>query len=191
MVWLLEKPLFIVVIGMSTTGILGGIWLQTGRRVAIHAMLATLALTCLLLGLERWIETDREQIDATLHRIARHVERNDLDAVLTYAHSDAEWIRQQASNELPRYVFQQVKIKANLEIQVASEASPKEAVAEFNAVVVLSDRSGLFQNNRVPRYVIVKFQKEGEDWRVTDYEHHDARFGYTQREPQRSLAPAP
>ena len=182
MAWLLEKPLFIVVMGLLTAAVLGGLWMQTGRRSVFYALMASLVLTGLLLALERAVETDREQIELTLHRIARDVERNDLEAVLRYVHSEAEWIRRQASDELPRYDFQEVNIKPNLRIRFESDKNPRKAVAEFNAVVVLSERSGFLKDSRIPRFVIVTFLQEGGAWRVANYEHHDPREGLTRRD---------
>jgi uncharacterized membrane protein YhiD involved in acid resistance len=182
MAWLLEKPLFIVVMGLLTAAVLGGLWMQTGRRSVFYALAAALVLTGLLLALERAVETDREQIESTLYHIARDVERNDLEAVLRHAHSEAKWIRRQASDELPRYDFQDVNIKSNLTIRLESDEDPRQAVAEFNVVVVLSDRLGFLKDRRIPRFVIVTFLRENGDWRVTDYEHHDPREGLKRRD---------
>jgi hypothetical protein len=179
--WLLEKPLVIVVIGLVTTTVLGAIWIQTGRRAALNGLLAALVATGALLALERFVETDREQIEATLHYIAQHVERNDIEAALRYAHSEAPWMRREAETELPRYDFQQVTIKPNLEVRVLSGETPEKAVAEFNVVVVISERSGILKNSRIPRFVRVTFQKEGDEWRATDYEHFDPREGFLRR----------
>jgi hypothetical protein len=181
MEWLFEKPLFIVVIGVSTAVVLGGIWLQTGRRPALYALLLTLGLTGAALLVERMVETDRETIRAMLFRIASHVERNDLESALQYAHSEAGWIRSQAEAELRPYEFHDVNIKANLEIQVELQREPAEASAEFNVVVVLSDRSGIIQHRRIPRFVSVQLRKEGDQWRIVDYEHDDPSVGFQRR----------
>ena len=63
--------------------------MQTGYRWLLHATLGVAALTVGLLLLERWVETEPEQIEATLRRIARDVERNDLDAILSHVYSGA------------------------------------------------------------------------------------------------------
>jgi hypothetical protein len=175
--WVFEKPLFIVIMGLLTAVILGGLWLQTGRKQAMYGLLATLVVTGLLLLVERTVQTDREQINAVLHRVAQLVERNQIDAALQYAHSNAESIRRRAKSELPQWDFHEISIKRNLEIKVDAGATPAQAVAEFNVMVVLSDASGTFQNNRVLRSVIVNFEKEGDQWRAVSYEHFQPKIG--------------
>jgi hypothetical protein len=180
--WLFEKPLFILIMGVLTAVVLGGLWTQTGRKSALYAFLAALGATAGLLLVERWVQTDRERIIATLHEIARVVERNDVQAALRYTHSRAEWIRRQAAAELPRYDFREVRIKPNIVVEISPKADPPTATAKFNAVVVASDKQGLFSDSRVPRFVTVKFEKEGRDWRVVGYEHQEPFEGFRQRQ---------
>jgi len=183
MEWLWEKPLFIVIMGLLTAVILGGLWLQTGRKRALYALLVALGVMGLLLVVERVVETDRERIDALLHHVARLVERNDIDAALRFAHSKADSIRRQARAELPLYEFHRIRIKQNLEITVDAKRSPATAVARFNVTVVLSDRSGLLKDRHIPRFVVVRFEKEGEEWRATHYRHHEPYAGFRRRDP--------
>ncbi|MDP7302774.1 MAG: hypothetical protein QGG09_06710, partial [Pirellulaceae bacterium] len=74
---LLESPILVIVIGLTTAALLGGLWLQTGKRILLVLLVAILALTAAGIIFERSVETDREQIEKTLHRIARDIERND------------------------------------------------------------------------------------------------------------------
>jgi len=179
--WLLEKPLVIVLLGLTTAGLCGFLWTQTGRQGALYALLGVLAVTGGLLLVERLVETDREQIDAILHQAAREVERNEIESLMRFTHSRAERMRRQARDELPRYDFDQVSIKSNLVITVRQDRDPLTATARFNAVVSASERDGLIKNQRVARYVVVRFEKEGNAWRATDYEHHDPRQGLLRR----------
>jgi hypothetical protein len=178
MVWLLEKPLFIVAMGLLTAVVLGGLWLQTGSKGALRTFLIGIVVTAALLMVERFVTTDREQIESTLQRVARAVERNDVEEALRFAHSSATWMRQQARDELPRYVFHDVTIKPNLTVDVLPEHEPPRAVARFNVMVVLSDRDGILHERRIPRFVKVTFQKEEDSWRAIEYEHHDPYRGY-------------
>jgi hypothetical protein len=175
--WLFEKPLFIVILGLLTVVVMGGIWLQSGRKQALYAMLAALVLTGVGLFVERAVQTDREQIDTILRRVARLVERNQIDAALAYAHSTAGSIRRRAKSELPQWEFHEISIKRNLTIDVDTDASPARATARFNVLVVLSDASGTWERSRVLRYVIVTFEKEGDEWRALSYEHRRPAIG--------------
>ena len=150
-----ESPILVIVIGLTTTALLGGLWLQTGKRPLLVLLVAVLALTVAGVVLERSVETDREQIEKTLHRIARDIERNDRPAVLAHIHSRAALIRQAAATETAAYEFEQVNIKSNLKIDVDASAEPKTATAKFN-VVVIGSGGGLGKRSRVPRYVTLE-----------------------------------
>ncbi len=180
---LFESPILVIVIGLTTAALLGGLWLQTGKRWLLAAAAAVLALAAGVVVLERSVETEAEKIEATLHRIARDIERNDRQAVLTHIHSRATAIRQAADAETSRYTFEQVKIKSNLEIVVHEGSQPKTATATFNVVVVGS--GGMLGKNRsVPRYVTLELEQEDGQWRVLDYDHEDPSVGFKKRQPQ-------
>ena len=183
--WLLEKPLFIVAIGLLTSALLGGFWLQTGRKPLVYALALVVSLTCALVLLERAVETDREQIEATLEQISRDVERNDLDAVLRYLDPTATEIRRRAAAEFARFEFQRVSIKQNLEISIQADQQPAAATATFNVVVVLSERSGLHRERsgmreeiRAPQFIMLNLRKEEGTWQVTDFDHQPPQAGF-------------
>jgi hypothetical protein len=178
---LFESPMLVMAIGFTTAALLGGLWLQTGKRVLLVLLVGMLALTVTGVILERSVETDREQIDSTLRRIARDIERNDRPAVLAHIHSQAADIRQAAAMETSTYVFEQVKIKSNLQIEVHAGTDPKTATATFNVVVIGTGGQLGKQSSRAPRYMTLEFEQEGGAWRVRSYTHQDASVGFKKR----------
>ena len=181
MTLLLENPVPAMIVGGLTAAILGGGWLQTGRKWLLYLMVAAILLTVGAVIMERTVVTDREQITVTLHQIAALVERNEVDAAVDYVYSGAPEVRSAAEAELARYEFSAVDIKRNLEIQVYPDEKPPRAVAEFNVTVQLSTRGGQFQitDRRIPRYVEVTFyQEENGAWRVGAYAHDEPTRGY-------------
>ena len=174
---LFEKPLLTAVLGAIAAVVMGFVWLQTGRRQALYALVLVLLATALGIFVAGWVVTDRERVDAVLRSAARAVEQNDLDALLALVHSDETGIREQIRGEFPHFEFYQVKIKSNLEITFDNPNHPTEAVAKFNVVVTGSERSGFVRDFHVPRYCIVTFRKDGEQWRVYSYQHSDPRDG--------------
>ncbi|MDP6467940.1 MAG: hypothetical protein QF918_09380 [Pirellulaceae bacterium] len=177
---LLESPILVIVIGLTTAALLGGLWLQTGKRILLVLLVAILALTAAGIIFERSVETDREQIEKTLHRIARDIERNDRPAVLAHIHSQATQIRQAAATETAMYEFEQVKIKSNLQIDVDASTEPKTGTARFN-VVVIGSGGRLGKGSRVPRYMTLELEQEDGAWRVLNYDHEDASVGFKRR----------
>lgn len=181
MTWLLDNPLYILILGGGTALVFGAIWLQTGRKIELYIMSAIIAGVVAALVVGNIWKSDRQQVKSTLYQIAREVEQNDVDGVLAYFHHSITDIRSRAQNEMPMYKFEEVKIKQNLEIEVFPDESPPRAVTSFNVVVVASDRSGLINGRRVPRFVHVTFLKEGEQWKISSYDHEDPRQGFKKR----------
>jgi hypothetical protein len=176
MTYFLETPWPAMLIGGLAALMIGSGWLRTGQTWLLYLLLAILALTVGAVVLERLVVTDREQVDATLHEIARLVEKNDLEAAFQYAHSPA--VRGQAAGELPRYRFQEVAIARNLQIKVFPKHLPPKATAEFNVLVVFSTRDGSWSNQRLARYVEVTMLKDDDgQWRVSAYAHYDPMRG--------------
>ncbi|MBC8350982.1 MAG: hypothetical protein H8E66_03290 [Planctomycetes bacterium] len=181
MSWLLENPTTVLVLGGITALVFGAIWLQTGRKIELYIMLAIIVAVVGIMVVGRFSKSERRQVKATLYQIASDVERNDVNSVLSHLHPKMAEVRRRAASEMPMYKFEEVKIKQNLEIQVFPDESPPRAVTTFNVVVVASDRSGMVNGRRVPRFVHVTFLKEGEKWRISDYSHDDPREGFKKK----------
>jgi hypothetical protein len=176
MTWVLEEPIYIAVLGLITAGFLGFAWTQTGYRYLLHALLAVLALTGGLLFLEKMVVTDREQVQEALDRIARDVESNDLDRILSHVYSGAPDVYARAEMEFPNYEFEQVKIKDNVEVQPVEGAQPPRILVTFNVTVDVSVRATSMLHH-VPRFVRVTLVKEDGDWRVAEYSHDEPQRG--------------
>jgi hypothetical protein len=188
---LLENPLPAILIGGPTALLLAAIWLKTGSRWLLGLLLGVLAITLLLVLVEKFVVTDREQITATLYRIAELVEQNDFDAAVEYAHSDSELVRGEALAELANYEFSLVDIKHNLEIQVFPDETVPRAEADFNVVVVVSKKNSVFTDQRVPRFVEVTFHQEDDGaWRVAGYRHYEPYRGF-RKDPDEASSDEP
>lgn len=179
---LFEDSLLYVVLGTITAVVLGFAWLQTGRKQLAYALAIIVFLTLAVVIVERVVVTDREAVSAVLRAAARDIERNDLRGLLQHLHSQAPQIRAQAEAEFPKYRFESVSIKPNLEITFDGPKDPNEAVAKFNVMVIGSHRDDTIEHWRAPRYVIVTFRKERGEWRVFAYEHHNPQQGMLKRE---------
>ncbi len=176
---LYENPLPAILIGGLSALILAAGWLKTGSRWLLAGLLVAIALTVTLVLVERFVETDREQITATLYRIANLVEHNEITEAVEYAYSGAPEVGSEALEELSNYRFSSVRIKRNLEVDVFPDEAPPRAVAEFNVVVVVSTKNGLITDRQVPRYVEVTFMEEDDGpWRVSGYRHYEPLRGF-------------
>ena len=173
MTWLLEEPIYILILGVLMLAFLGFALMQTGYRKIFHAMLAVVALTAGLLLLESLVLTEREQLEADLETIARDVESNDLETILSHVYSGAPKTRADAQREFPNYSFDRVDIKNNVEIAFEMDHQPPKALVTFNVVVEV--RRDSIDFGSIPRFVKVTLMFENGHWRVAEYSHHDLR----------------
>ena len=179
MTWLFEEPLLIIIVGLVTSAIIGFFWSQTGKRQLLLLLILVLVATVALLGIERFVQTDREQIKATLHEVAELVEQNELVRALEHVHSSRDDIRRRAATRLAGLKFERVSIKKNLNITIAPQSNPKQATATFNAVASLAEDAGFVEAHRpIPRFVEIEFEMEGGQWHVIDYSDRQPMAGF-------------
>ncbi len=172
MTWIVEEPLYIAILGLMTLAFVGFAWMQTGSRTLLHAAIGTAALTLGLLLLEHLVQTDPEQIEATIRHIARDIQQNDHDAV--YAHIDpaARETLALAKRELPRYRFSRATVKRNVEIVLDQRANPPTARASFNARVDVreADSGHPWQ---AAGFVEVVMRKVNDQWMVAECRYEE------------------
>jgi hypothetical protein len=175
--WLWEHPWVIAFVGLMTTALLVAGRMQTQRRAFLWGAVVSLVATGVLLALEQRIVTDREQVRATLYRIADDLERNDAQAVIAAMDPKAPQLAQEVNVLLKRAVVQSISIKSNLQIELDRGEPPRTAVATFNAVAVLEDRAGQYGRQRFPYFVTVYFRRRENHWKVEAYRLQDFREG--------------
>ena len=173
MTWLVENPWPILMMGILTEAILFGGWVQTGQRAIVYLMIGALFLFGGLLLVERFVVTEVEAVEMTLEAVASDLERNDVQAVLSRISSSATEMRHSAESQMPRVEISKVSIHRNLKITIHPQTARPTATAEFNAVIIGSDRRGAIENGRYARFFVVRLRKEGDRWVMTDYEDHD------------------
>jgi hypothetical protein len=174
---LLESPGLILFLGGLTLAIIAGGWYQTQRKELVFAFIAAAVIFGGLFALERSIVTEREAVTATIHKIARDAEANDIDALVSHFHSTAQQHASRLRTELAIFHVDRVSIKPNLKVELLSGRSPPQAKATFNAVAVISDKSGVMKERPIPRFVTAYFELEDGQWKCVDYKHEDVTAG--------------
>ena len=175
MTWLCEQPLAIVVIGVLTLIVLGAAWSATGRHELMHALAITFLLMVAALVTERLIVTDREAIEATLMKIAKDVQSNNIHAVTSHVYSGAPELKQKAEGEMPNYHFTECRITKIHKTDVDPKSQPRTAVVEFNVMASGSFKAeGMEISDTIPRWVRLHMVREKDGtWAVQNYEHGD------------------
>lgn len=182
---LAEQPLIAsLILGTLAVGLIYG-WLQTGKKgAAVAGLVAALLIPVAWVIASKW-ETDRERLKSLIYEIADAVERNDHERAVSVI-GDAK-TQAQARQELSHWTFHLARVNSIRSIDIIEGTFPLEADVVMSAKVDVSQANGGMRNIRVPRLLILKFEKTDQDWVVTDYRHQPITGG-----PDRySTAPAP
>ncbi|MEX0824772.1 MAG: hypothetical protein WD119_01320, partial [Pirellulaceae bacterium] len=70
-----------------------------------------------------------------------------------------------------KYEFSEAKVGQIRSLKFTQGALPPEAIVDLTASVVVTNRSGSFSKQKVPRRVVLRFHKLNDRWYVTDYTH--------------------
>ncbi len=172
---LFESPLLVGGIGLAVVAATVFGFVQTGSRTVLYTALGLLLLTILLVTVSMRVETEREQLTNLIHQTASELENNNHSAILSRIHPQANSTVLRATSELPRYEFTVANVTRIHELDIRSKAQPPTATVKMNVVV-----EGTFDgfSGRVPRYVEVMFEKQGDRWLVIDYNHDEPTKGF-------------
>ncbi|TWU04616.1 hypothetical protein [Stieleria varia] len=183
MTFLAEQPLMLSILLAVTAAMIGYGYLQSGdKRAGIAALVCGLLIPVVWL-IAANIQTDREKILTAIDETAAAVQANDAATAVQIISDPA--VRTRAEQELPRYDFSRVNVR-NVQIQMLEGSFPPTATVDLDASVTASMKSGGLQNVRVPRRVILTFEKQTDGrWLVTDYDHRPLVGGPDAFSPQR------
>lgn len=173
--FLFESPVTIGVTGAAITLIAAITWVKGGFPAALYSALALFVLTILLLILNLQIQTDRERVEGVMHEVARAVQQNDFDGVLSHIHPSRAAAFSRTKSQLSRCEFTEARITAIKKIEVNADTNPPSAIAEFNAYAAVTVQG---TPHKAPQFVRCYFLHEGGRWLVSDYELHEPTYGF-------------
>jgi hypothetical protein len=166
---LAEQPLILsLMLGVLAVCLIYG-WLQTGKKelAAIGLTLAALIPVAWVIA-ANWV-TDRERIEVLIYETADAIKNNDHERALNLIADTS--IRDRARGELGNFVFDEARVTKIREIKLVDGTFPQEADVDLYVKIVVSQRTGGLQDQNVPRRLMLRLQKEGDGWVITDYDH--------------------
>ena len=92
--WLFDRPVYVALLGVVLCIPIAIAWVMSGRKEVLYALGAAFAVALALLIAERMVVTDREAIEAMLPQLARDVQSNEIQQVLTHIYSGAPELKQ-------------------------------------------------------------------------------------------------
>ncbi len=171
MSWLLEDVRPLLLAGLLVEALLVAFFVRTGRITTFIPIVAVLGLMGVAVVVEHFVVTDKEQIAATLDRVALALKQNDEQAVLEHIHPRAVEMRRRVDSAIGLVVIREAQYR---DLTVTSHpGNPGTATAEFIGHVAFTDPKQRAPYERYMRRFRVRFRKEGGRWVMTDYEVAD------------------
>jgi len=175
---LLEQWIYTLTTGIVVLAVLYAVLTRTGHKAVLWAMLAVALLTGGLVAASLLIETPREEVRATLDRLAAAIESDRPEDALRFIPTDAplESMRQQAKLHLERYRAKEFNIRCRLEnIEIDSDGYVPVAYCDTRIWARGGRRSlgQLEMSGMIP--VRLTLEKRQQGWMLVDYEVLSAR----------------
>jgi hypothetical protein len=165
---LLENPIAIAVIGglLTTVALVVFLARQTGRSLA--ALGGVIAVTALLLLVERWVVTDREAVEYALADMLAAIEANDVPAASAFVDSAAPGIKSDMEAIMPLVKVNNANAAAVV-VETNPNASPPTATSRFQAYLHGTHGSSGQPLAYINQRVDIEWVKRGDRWLVSGY----------------------
>ena len=171
MTFFVENGLAIAVVGGLAITLTLVFFMARRTGGSLSALAAAVAATIALLAIERFVQTDREQVASAVHGIYAAVDQNDVDGVLALIDttpSDAP-LRAQVQALMPLVKVESAGSGRNIEVTLNESATPMTATtssrAFLNGTHVHTGHPVPYVNQRVD----MEWVKTGDQWLLKGY----------------------
>jgi hypothetical protein len=167
--WLAENALPIWVCGVVALTMALVVFQQTRSNSSLLGILVVIAITAMLLLLERLWETHREAVERTLYELADAVEANDVPRTLTYLASSADpAMRTDVETLMPLVEIERANIVGTPVIELESSDEPTMATARVRGVIVARIKKSGMKGGQDDELTL-SLVRSGERWFVESY----------------------
>lgn len=163
-----ENPVAIAAVGALAATLALVVLLARRNLASLVALLGAVALTLVLLAVERVVVTEREAVENGVDEVLHAIETGDLPGVLRWIDPAAANVAADAERLLP-LVKMNAANAASIEVTLHESATPPTAKSQFRAYLHgVHGTSGalVYVNQRVD----LEWVKRGDDWRITGYQ---------------------
>lgn len=175
--WFTENSLIPLVTGTFLVLAFLGLAISSRDKTMLYVAMIIAAVTAGIVITESLVVTDREAVTEIVYSLARSVEANDMESVLSHVSPAREDAKDQIRIEMPQYRFDSVRVIGIADFTARTDLDPKQAVIDF-VVVARGRLTSHGQGHHVQRRVELIFQLEPDGiWRMIDYSHFDPRSG--------------
>lgn len=175
MMWIVENPLPILLLGIAAEAVLVVVLFQSGRGAILLAMAAVAVATAALLLVEWLVVTDTERIETVLYRAAAALRDNDVDGVLeclapAAVSPAAVSLRLSVAARLANLKVVEARITSRPNIRINRLTNPPAATGTFfGRVRVEGGFGGVVAGPFIGR-ITVELEKRDDQWAVTGYQ---------------------
>ena len=171
MTFFVENGLAIAVVGGLAITLTLVFFMARRTGGSLSALAAAVAATIALLAIERFVQTDREQVASAVHGIYAAVDQNDVDGVLALIDttpSDAP-LRAQVQALMPLVKVESAGSGRNIEVTLNESATPMTATTSSRAFL---NGTHVHTGHPVPdvnQRVAMEWVKTGDQWLLKGY----------------------
>jgi hypothetical protein len=166
---LVEDPKLVILLGIVSLAVLASLLHRTERYGLVFlGMAGVLVLTVAGVLVERFVVTEREEVEAVVDGLAAALEANDVEGVMQYLSPSAEHTRSRARWAMGQIIVLDTGVR-HLEITINRLTSPTTAEIRFDGTIRYDYKNpGIGRNFYAARFVVLLEQQDGR-WLVTDH----------------------
>lgn len=169
MTTLLENPVAIVAIGALAATVAMVVFLARRSLESLITLVGIVLATLLALAVERFVVTDREQVQSGVAAMLEAIEANDLQGVLAWIDPAAKTMRADASALMPQIKVEKARALGKVEVTVDLAKQPPTARCTFRAFLQgVHTKSGM-QVAYFNQQVDIDWVKRGDTWLMDGY----------------------
>ncbi len=173
-----ETPFHSIMLGLLGIFVFGTVWLLSKRTIFLVLAIISLVAMSGAIVLERWLVTDREQINAELDSMADAVRSNSPTALLLHISQRFPGIRESARGHLNRWEIEYCNITSRQPVEIDWSESPPSARVRFVVFARASQKTGDGIGGADIVGIDLGLQKESDGrWRVVNYSLFNPRGG--------------
>jgi hypothetical protein len=163
-----ENPVAIAVVGGLLATVALVVFLARRTTGPLAALVGVVAVSGILLLVERWVVTDREAVGYALEDMLAAIEENDLTRATAFVDSAAAGIKSDMEALMP-----QVKVEAAnagaVAVETSPNANPPTATSRFQAYLHGTHGSSGQPLAYINQRVDIEWVKRGDRWLVSGY----------------------
>jgi hypothetical protein len=166
---LFENPLAIAVVGGLFATFALVVFLARRSLASLVALGGIIAVTLLLMLIERLVVSDREQVETGVDSVLAAVEANDLPTVLTWIDPAAVSVRADVQALMPLVKVDKARAMGEIEVTINDAANPPTAMSRFRAFLDGVHGSSGMRVAYFNQQVDVDWVKQGDRWLINGY----------------------